>query len=99
VSAITAHQSGGEGPVAGAAASRFSVLLHSHSQHLNLNLNLNLIAMLTPPTPPSPPSPFSGRFAFEAFDCYLPLFYLAFYQLDVQLLRLGEGQEWGEEPV
>lgn len=28
------------------------------------------------------------RFLFEAFDAYTPLFYLAFYQLDVQLLRL-----------
>ena len=27
------------------------------------------------------------RFFFEAFDCYIPLFYLAFYQLDAQLLR------------
>jgi anoctamin-10 len=28
------------------------------------------------------------RFFFEAFDCYLPLFYLAFYELDAKLLKL-----------
>lgn len=27
------------------------------------------------------------RVAFEAFDCFLPLFYIAFYQLDVVNLR------------
>ncbi|XP_075241004.1 anoctamin-10-like [Convolutriloba macropyga] len=38
------------------------------------------------------------RFLFEAFDCYLPLFYIAFYRLDINSLRSElVGLFWGDE--
>ena len=38
------------------------------------------------------------RFLFEAFDCYTPLFYIAFYRLDINSLRSElVGLFWGDE--
>lgn len=38
------------------------------------------------------------RVLFEVFDCYLPLFYIAFYQLDIMALRRELiGLFWGDE--
>ena len=38
------------------------------------------------------------RVLFELFDCFLPLFYIAFYQLDIVSLRRElVGLFWGDE--
>ena len=48
-------------------------------------VNMTVIVSMSMSIDPLPPS---QRFLFESFDCYIALFYLAFFQFDVIRLRV-----------